>query len=230
MSKYASVDLNGTQNQERWLACSKCDGQTCHKVLVSVNTFEVVNPYDEIQYWEDYEVVQCQGCKIISFRKAWRSTDDVSPNERGEYELDEHDELYPGRVSGRHKLRDSRYLPLQINSIYNETHSALCNKLPVLAGVGIRALIEVVCKDKSANGDNLEKRIDSLVMMGVLTKDGAGILHSLRNMGNQAAHEVKPHSEEDLNTAFDVVEHLLEGVYLLPQKAKKLPKRNQNPS
>ncbi len=150
-------------------------------------------------------------------------------DELGNPEFYDHEEVYPGRVAGRHKLRGSRYLPSQIISVYNEAHSALCNKLSVLAGVGIRALIEVVCKDKSAIGSNLEKQIDNLVTMGVLTKDGAEILHSLRIMGNQAAHEVKPHSEKDLNTAFDVVEHLLEGVYLLPLKAKKLPKRIQNP-
>jgi hypothetical protein len=63
--------------------------------------------------------------------------------------------------------------------------------------------------------------------MGVLTNDGATILHSLRNMGNDAAHEVKPHREEELKVAFDVVENLLESVYLLPLKAKKLPKKIQ---
>lgn len=52
--------------------------------------------------------------------------------------------------------------------------------------------------------------------------EGAKILHSLRIMGNQAAHKVKPHSEEDLRTAFDVVEHLLQGVYVLPAKASRL--------
>ncbi len=65
--------------------------------------------------------------------------------------------------------------------------------------------------------------------MGVLTTDGPSNLHCLRIMGNQAAHEVKPHSEADLSIAFDVVEHLLEGVYILPKKATKLPKRIQNP-
>jgi hypothetical protein len=65
--------------------------------------------------------------------------------------------------------------------------------------------------------------------MGVLTKENADILHSLRNMGNDAAHLVIPHSEEELNVAFDVVENLLYSVYLLPLKAKKLPKKNINP-
>lgn len=229
MNRYAKVSLNGTQEQERWLACSECNGQTCHKVLVSANTSEAFDSDNEPHYWYQYEIVQCQGCRTISFLKNWQFSENFHHDELGDIELDDHEELYPGRVAGRHKLRYSVHLPPQINRIYNETHSALCNKLFVLAGVGIRALIEVVCKDKSANGSDLEKKIDNLVTMGVLTKDGANILHSLRIMGNQAAHEVKPHSEEDLYTAFDVVEHLLEGVYLLPKKATNLPKRIQNP-
>jgi hypothetical protein len=227
MSRYASVSLNGTQDRERWIACSECDSQTCHKVLVSANTYRDFGP--NLEYWYQYEIVQCQGCWTISFLKNWQSSDDIYLDDDGKPKLNGHEELYPGRVAGRHKLRNSQYLPSQIFIIYNETHSALCNKLYVLAGVGIRALIEVVCKNKSAKGSDLEKKIDNLVTIGVLTTDGASILHSLRIMGNQAAHEVKPHSETDLNIAFDVVEHLLEGVYLLPQKAKKLPKRIQNP-
>jgi hypothetical protein len=44
-------------------------------------------------------------------------------------------------------------------------------------------------------------------------------------MGNDAAHEVKAHSEADLMTALDVVEYLLKGVYVLPRLAAKLPKK-----
>ena len=225
MSKFAKVKLNETQNEERWLDCAQCDGSTSHKVLVSANTSEIDGP-DQIHYNEQYEVVQCQGCRTISFRKNWQCSEDYSVDDQGNFEYDDHQELFPGRVAGRHRLRDSSHLPDEVERIYNETHSALCSRLPVLTGVGIRALIEVVCKDKSAEGRTLERQIDGLVKLGALTKDGADILHSLRIMGNQAAHEVKPHSEQDLSTAFDVVEHLLQGVYLLPLKARKLPKRN----
>jgi hypothetical protein len=68
------------------------------------------------------------------------------------------------------------------------------------------------------------KRIDDLVTQHVLTPDGAAILHSLRVMGNEAAHEVKPHHVEILNVAFDVVEYVLKGVYTIPERAKKLPR------
>jgi len=122
--------------------------------MLSINTSEVVNPDDEITFWEDYEVVQCQGCKTISFRIAWRDSEDIITDGEGRIELNEQELIYPGRVAGRHQLRNSPQLPSKILGIYYETHAALCNKLHVLTGMGIRALIEAVCKDKFASGKN----------------------------------------------------------------------------
>ena len=63
---------------------------------------------------------------------------------------------------------------------------------------------------------------------GVLTHMGAETLHSMRILGNEAAHEVKPHSEETLNLAMDVVEHMLNDVYILPAATSELPKRGSS--
>jgi hypothetical protein len=147
-------------------------------------------------------------------------------DERGEGYPIEKEELYPSRVAGRHKLRQSDCLPTAVSRIYDETHAALCSRQPILAGVGVRALVEAVCKEESAAGSNLENKIDNLVTKGVLTKNGAEILHGLRILGNVAAHEVKPHSERTLSLAMDVVEHLLTDVYILPAATEKLPKRD----
>ena len=54
----------------------------------------------------------------------------------------------------------------------------------------------------------------------------ATALHSLRFMGNAAAHEMKAHLQKELNAAFDVVEHLLYGVYVLPKQAAQLPDKD----
>ncbi|MFA6597110.1 MAG: DUF4145 domain-containing protein [Ignavibacteriaceae bacterium] len=224
MNRFDKVTFNDTKDKEYCLACSDCTGQTNHKVLTSIET--VSDDHEGIQYWEMFEIVQCQGCKTISFRQNNQCSEDYVFDREGEMELENHVQLFPGRVAGRHKLKNCGYLDDPIEKIYDETHSALCNNLSILTGIGIRALIEVVCKDKKAKGRDLEKKIDDLVKNGILTNDGADILHSLRIMGNKAAHEVAPASQEVLDIAFDVVEHLLEGVYLLPLKAKKLPKRN----
>lgn len=62
-------------------------------------------------------------------------------------------------------------------------------------------------------------KIDYLVKQGVLTTEGATILHKIRTLGNNAAHEVKPHDYVELGLALDVIDHLLQGVYILPYHA-----------
>lgn len=176
---------------------------------------------------DNYQIVQCQGCDSISFRFGHSDSETfLYDEENNEIIHTESVELYPSRVAGRHKLRQAHFLPQAVSRIYDETHSALSNKQPILAGVGIRALVETVCNEKAAVGYSLENKIDDLVTKGVLTQTGAETLHSMRILGNEAAHEVKPHSEETLNLAMDVVEHLLNDVYILPAATKALPKRN----
>jgi len=140
----------------------------------------------------------------------------------GDSELKVTRELFPSRVAGRKMLPDYYYLPSDVQSIYREAHAAFCSSLPIMAGFGARAIIEAVCRDKSINKGNLEKKIDQLATDGHITVEGAKILHSLRVLGNDAAHEMKVSTDEALSAAFDVVDYLLTGVYVLPRRAKKL--------
>jgi hypothetical protein len=98
--------------------------------------------------------------------------------------------------------------------------------LPILTGIGIRAIVETVCNDRGATGANLLQKINSLVTLKLITQREATVLHDLRFMGNEAAHKVKGHKSGELNLAFDVVEHLLNTVYLLAEKTMQLPKES----
>jgi hypothetical protein len=91
--------------------------------------------------------------------------------------------------------------------------------------MGIRALVEAVCNERAASGKDLASKIDSLASIGLLTADSTEFLHGLRLMGNDAAHEAKRYSEDDLLLALEVAEHLLTNAYIIPARAKKLPKR-----
>ncbi|ENB4343872.1 DUF4145 domain-containing protein [Vibrio parahaemolyticus] len=94
------------------------------------------------------------------------------------------------------------------------------NESAVLAGIGLRALVETICKDNNAQGRSLYKQIDALVEQSVLTPSGAKILHKIRTLGNDAAHEVKPHNSKQLGLAMDVVEHVLREVYIIPKQVQ----------
>ena len=226
MEYFVNTELNQTQGEELWLLCPNCSKNTLHKVLVSARIDETFDDGDEwFANWDTYQIVQCQGCQTASFRRVYRDSECIDLD-KSEVPI-AYVELYPKRKAGRSELRSCFLLPQQVYAIYRETLAALSNDLPILTGIGTRALVEAVCKERKTSGNSLSDRIDDLVAQGVLTQDGAEILHSLRLMGNEAAHEVKPHNESDLNAAFDVIEHLLNGVYVLPRVASKLPRRQK---
>lgn len=202
------------------IPCSRCATRTHHALLHRVETTDA-DEYYEVWVNDEFQLVQCNGCKSISFRHLHVCSEDMYCNRDGELEYDVSQELYPRRAIGRQGLKDVYLLPASVRRIYAETHQALLNDSPVLVGIGIRAIVETVCNESAAQGKDLKQRIDDLVVKKLLTPSGAEVLHELRTLGNKAAHEVKPHSSEQLALAMDAVEHLLEGAYIFPEKAKR---------
>jgi len=203
-------EINRTLGEEAEVPCSKCDGKTYHKVLLSIDE---EGEDDEgafyFRWYSHHQIIQCQGCKTISFRRTSATSED----------LEEFEDLYPSRVEGRKGLKDEvHFLPSRVRRIYTETLQALNSKSPILAGIGLRALVETVCHEKSAQGRNLLKKIDDLVAKAVLAPADAQFLHKIRTLGNSAAHKVEPHDEKSLGLAMDIIEHLLTGVYIFPEQ------------
>lgn len=200
------------------VTCGDCKRSTKHIVLSDI-CLRGSDP--AIDWINEYQIIQCQGCETVSFRKTHENSEDFYQTGPDEMEYSLYEDIYPNPKEGRDSVEDAHLLPLSLQRIYNETLKSLNSNQPVLTGIGIRAIVETVCKDKKATGKDLYSKINKLVAQGVLTKDGADILHKLRTLGNKAAHEVKPHDNVQLGLAFDVIDHLLQGVYILPIHAKE---------
>jgi hypothetical protein len=213
--------LNKSANKVVDVPCAQCNRPTKHKILASadIQGEELFPPHGSVEYWLQHQVIQCQGCEQISYRTVTGNSEDFDVSEFGEWTANETVQLFPTRSAGRNQMKDAHLFPPNVQRIYEETIGAMNNDQTILAGIGIRALIETLCRDKKATGRNLMEQIDDLTKQGVLTTDGAAILHKLRTLGNTAAHEVKPHTQKQLGLALDVVEHLLMGVYVLPARA-----------
>lgn len=214
-------NINKSQGTEIELPCIKCTGKTTHKALVSVDVRGSQGDHRQSFDWADnHQIVQCMGCKSLSYRIASTNSEDYFQVSEDDYVHEVTEKLYPPRLEGIKGLGDeTHYLPSKVRKIYDETLLALSVQSPVLAGIGLRALLETVCKEREAVGGDLLKKIDSLVEQHVLTPASAAILHKIRALGNAAAHEVKPHSDRQLALAMDIVEHLLKDVYILPKQA-----------
>lgn len=204
-------------------ACAgTCSGLTDHSIRASV---DCSTDHGNVDSFSSYQVIVCEGCKTVSFRETHHNSDDWVQVGENEWDVDRLVRLYPARIADSPGLgKDTQQLPDAVRRLYEETRTTLVNSTPVLSGIGLRALVETVCKQKKAAGDNLLKQIDSLVTMGILTKGDAEVLHHIRSLGNEAAHEAVPHPEEHLALAMEVVEHLLKSVYIIPNKLAKFKK------
>jgi len=208
------------------LPCTSCRSAiTRHSVRASFHhEVPVEDDGATIGYIEtDYEVVQCNGCGQPSFRSFWYASN--TPPEYFKLPPD-HEQLYPPRLADRRRRDDIR-LPESIQLAYFETHKALCSGSNVLTIIGMRAILEAVCRHQGVRKGLLWSKVDKLVEKGVLSRKGANVLHGVRSLGNDAAHEVKPADQPKLLAAMDTIENLLESVYLIAGDHRKLlpPKR-----
>lgn len=223
MSARASSSVKKPETGTTWLACQRCEKVTRHEALTRVAEYHE-SPGGDIQVWNDYLTVRCNGCGTVSFAVASSCSEDVEyDSDTGHERLSVSYKLYPNRVARRPQMRFATQLPHSIYCVYQETHDSMCSDKPILAGIGIRAIVDAVCKVKKVEGGTLEKKIDNLVTMGFIASEGADFLHRIRSLGNKAAHEVEAHSDQELAAAMEIVEQLLQAVFVLPGLAKTLP-------
>jgi hypothetical protein len=134
--------------------------------------------------------------------------------------------------------------------VYDETITAFNNGSFILAGAGVRLLIEGICNAEGViNGpvfdkvtgapiihkttgspvirDNLEGKINGMVQRDLISKKQAHHLHEIRSLGNDAAHELHKPDSKIISMALDIVEHVIDQVYEQPHKAKVLSERKR---
>lgn len=199
------------------LPCLRCNHPTWHEVVARGDSRIYMN---DGASWsaEIYQVVRCPGCRTHSFMVSDADSSLPEGTNTGW-------SLYPPRGDmTRPWLEGFHHLPSHLLPLYRETHDALRASQPILAAVGIRALVEAVCRHKRVSGRTLKQRIDALTARGILTPIDAAALHRTRFLGNRVAHQAAPASEAVLHAAMRIVDHLLASTYVIRRVAAGLPK------
>lgn len=200
--------------------CNQCKGETnhicradyCRHYLIGADEF-----LGGFAYTVGYRLWMCAGCESCTLEKYY--TDEGLVNENGvpEYQTDE---FFPKRTEYNLDSKHFRQLPSRLYGIYREVIQSFNNQMGMLSAIGIRTLIEGICADQEITGGNLESKIDGLI--SILPKNIVANLHSLRFMGNEAAHELSAPSQEELRLAIEICEDLLNYLYELDYKASYL--------
>lgn len=162
MSGPIKQDTTLPKSEFLFLICAECNHSTKHQVLAETKS-HWQDDEGIVDLWAEHQIIQCQGCMTIAFSKATQFSEDWDIDPRtGEHFIPIQRSMYPEHFEGRSTLPETHLLPSKVRRIYEETHSSLNAKMRVMTGFGIRAIVEAVCKDKSINGRNLEKKIDNL--------------------------------------------------------------------
>ncbi len=191
--------------------CNFCKRDTTH-----VCEGESYREYGDGSEWIGYKFWICAGCGHGTLEQSYTSDwmEDQDGNRRYTYEY------FPPRKYSHFEAKKFRNLPKKLTSIYEETLNAVNNEAMVLGAIGIRTLLEGICADKNIGGRNLESKINNL--SSILPQNIVTHLHSMRFLGNEAAHELAAPSYSELNLAIEICEDLLNFIYELDYKASSL--------
>ena len=169
-----------------------------------------------------YMVIECGGCKNISFVVREPLTDIIhGENDYVDFNYPtEEDPLYAKYTFLR--LEDENRLPKKIYNLYQEVRLVFNTDSNILAGIGLRMLVEAICINQKIPGNTLQDKIKKLHQNGIISTTELPILDKLRLIGNDSTHKIKSFPMNKLSYALDIVNHILKSIYVLPAINKLL--------
>ena len=205
-----------SQSEAVKIFCGTCDGTTNHNILGKKEHSSTV--HDPFYWTTTHYLGECAGCESVCYAKSTWSEGDFDPD--GEAEL--RWETYPQSQGERATIDNYHRFPRKVRVIYREVVGAINVRLSVLAAIGLRVLIEEVCKDQQVEGKNLKALIDGLASKDILSSSHAAILHGHRFLGNAAAHEVAEADYSELIAALEISENMLSTIYFVPKMSEMI--------
>jgi hypothetical protein len=216
------------QDIER-MYCNDCGQETRHILRFKLETiraeeeggkqipdFTIKNDdlYEESEDPDDiYEVFECLGCRSVVFQHThWipiLSEPVVS--------------CYPPRIS-RRVPRWKHKLPPHLQSLLGEVYTALQANSHRLALMGARAVVDLVILDKVGDVGTFREKLESLEEQGFVGQKNRGFLAAGLEAGSAAAHRGYVANPDHLEHVMDIVENLLEAVYILENAAETVRK------
>lgn len=161
-------------------ACGHCGftGGLVHKGTVTAESnTEFHKGYGDVDVQVIWSLSRCPNCEQPTLETyVW--ADPFSDPEDTRV-----DQLYPTPL-------DNSALPARVQKLYD---AALRVKLvePSFYAVGVRRMLEAVCRDKGAGGSTLDELVKDLVKLGQLPEVFAGMATQLRYLGNWGAHDAE---------------------------------------
>jgi hypothetical protein len=196
--------------------CNHCGQKTQHAVRATYTADSIDSSIEEAgdcTVSETFEILQCLGCEnmVACWTGEHEAFGTAGPN------------FYPPPIS-RHAPLWQHKLPPNIYAVSKEIYKALQNDSPRLATMGARTVVDLVILDKIGDVGTFQEKLAQLEKKGYVGKKNQEFLGAALEAGNAAAHRGLALKPDELNHVIDIVENLLEAVYVLEEAANNLRK------
>jgi hypothetical protein len=204
--------------------CNKCGIKINHQILMDycetgteVLDSDIDLTHGRIDYTADfsnnYQIIKCSGCDTISYRSFFYFSEYQDIDNDGTWE-----ERFP--TLQRKPKKEFKHLPPTLEHIYEEVIMAYNNDGFILCSAGIRALLKGICKEKGITVGKLNEKIEKMRTQGFINPQHENVLHELRFLDNDALHDLQSPTQEEIDTAMDIIEHIIESLYEILGKAE----------
>lgn len=206
-----------TKKYSSKVMCKKCQQETWHEILYDE---EYRESDDENEIWVSttYTLLKCRGCENICLLTQGVCSEDFDP-QTGELDVDRN--VYPSPFKSDRELIDKIYhVPKDISLVYGETIKAMNFGMSILTAIGIRSTIEAIAIDQHIEIWGIEAKIKEMVKLKIITPGGSKSLLLVKDVGNMATHTIKKHHHDELSLCIDIVEGVLNTLYVEPKEVE----------
>lgn len=217
------------EKKEIRATCAKCGPNRVAYVLAS----HVEEDTDDVvQFWNDYRVIRCGGCKHIQFQIAHTNSEDLEYEEGPDgqpYVTPNATYTYWPPLAQRPKPEWFNAVGLHdrlLGEILGETYRALDNDMPIAAAITMRTAFDRVTELlKIDPGLSFAKKLQALVDKGEIAVRDKAVLDPLVEAGNAAAHRAWTPNAEELTTMLLILEALVHRAFVLSKRVRALKRR-----
>lgn len=205
---------------KRKLHCNSCAGERWHLLLHQVQKSwqeddEPGNFYEEIC---DYMLAECSGCEEVSLHTEWRSSSSS--------------EVILSRWPPKISRKEPRWLfSLLVSENFNnpykyeflkEIYIALSNNNLRLAVIGVRALLEQVMIESVGDQKSFKENLNKFMENGYISRVQKDTIVPVLEAGHASMHRGFKAKKAEVEALVDVVENIIESIYINHQKLAKI--------
>lgn len=112
-----------------------------------------------------------------------------------------------------------------IRKLLKEIYIGVQNDIKMTTTMGVRALVEYSMINSVGDQGTFRKNLAEFAKKGFISDKQRGILAVVLEAGHATIHRAYLPSDEDLATCIDIVESVIQSIYVHPAKADQLAKR-----